>query len=79
MAKKTMKNLSTGSKTPKQVAAPRVSTKRVTNVSLQTWPIPLSGKDNVKLKPGQSVDVPAHQISNPRLSNLFKRRLITIS
>lgn len=77
MAKKTTKNLSA----PKEKiqVAPKVSTKRVTNVSLQAWPIPISGKTNVKLKPGHSVDVPAHQISNPRLSNLFKRRLITIS
>ncbi len=53
-------------------------TKTVTNVSLQSWNIPVGFNEYVDLSPGSSVAVPISMI-NGRVINLQKRRLIEIS
>lgn len=63
--------------TTKPAPAIVVATKTVRNVALQTWSIP-TGRNSIRLRPGQSVVVPVTAISE-RVLNLQKRRLITIS
>ena len=66
--------------TPKLVTStpvPSVATRRVQNVSLQAWAIPVKG-GTVNLLPGHAIEIPISVI-NKRLINLQKRRLVLIS
>ena len=66
------------SKVVRVAKAPPKPTKTVTNVSLQSWNIPIGFNKYVDLTPGSSVAVPISMISG-RVINLQKRRLIEIS
>ena len=75
MQKKSPPKVSKPPKAPQP--APKV-VKTITNVSLQSWSIPVGFNEYVDLTPGSSVAVPINMISN-RVINLQKRRLIEIS
>ena len=63
---------------PKKAVARTINYKVIRNVSLQAWPIPTGGGDEVHLSPGATVAVPPNAITQ-RVLNLQKRRLIEIS
>lgn len=64
--------------TPKpKIVTPPTPTRRVQNVSLQAWAIPVKG-GTVILPPGNAIEIPISVI-NERLINLQKRRLVIIS
>ena len=61
----------------KKVSSSKPPTRRIRNVSLQSWTIP-AGPESIFLTPGSAVEVPVSYI-NQRMRNLEKRRLIHIS
>lgn len=62
----------------KKVSSSKPPTRRIRNVSLQSWTIPTGRKETHFLTPGSEVEVPTAYITE-RVINLQKRRLITIS